>query len=47
MLSAFLGSIGEIIQVGEDDLSQIMKNICHGVLKSGTSVLEAKRYDTI
>jgi hypothetical protein len=47
MLSAFLGSSGEVIQVCEDDMSQIMKNVCHGPLKSGTNVLEAKRHDTI
>jgi hypothetical protein len=47
MLSAFLGSSSEIIQVGEDDLSQIMKNVCHGALESGTNILEAKRHDTI
>ena len=26
---------------------QIMKNLCHGALESGTSILEAKRHDTI
>jgi hypothetical protein len=47
MLSVFLGSSSEIVQVGEDDLSQIMKDVCHGMLKSGTSVLEAKRHERI
>jgi hypothetical protein len=43
----FLGSSGEIVQVGENDLSQIMKNVCHGTLESGFSVLEAKRHDMV
>ena len=47
MLSAFLGSSGEIVQVGEDDLIQIMKNVCHGLLECRIGIVEAKRHDTI
>jgi hypothetical protein len=47
MLSAFFGASGEIVQVGENDLSQIVKNVCHGTLESGSCVIEAKRHDTI
>jgi hypothetical protein len=47
MLSAFFGASGEIVQVGENDLSQIMKNVCHGTLESGSCILEAERHDTI
>jgi hypothetical protein len=47
MLSVFLGSSGEFVQVCKDDMSHIMKNVCHGTLKSGSSVLEAKRHDMI
>ena len=47
MLSMFLGAIGEVIQVGEDDLSQIMKYVCHGTLEGGTNIFEAERHDTI
>jgi hypothetical protein len=39
--------VTEIFQVGDNDLSQIMKNVCHGVLESGSSVLEDERHDTI
>jgi hypothetical protein len=47
VLSEFLGLSGEIVQVSENDLSQIMKNVCHGMLKSGSGLLEAKRNDMI
>jgi hypothetical protein len=47
MLSACLGSGGEVIQVCEDDMSHIMKDVCHGPLKSGTIILEAEGHDTI
>jgi hypothetical protein len=47
MLSTFLGSSGEIIQVCEDDMIHIMKNVGHGPLECRTSVLEVERHDTI
>jgi hypothetical protein len=47
MLSAFLGSSCEVIQVCENDMSQIMKDVGHGPLKSGADILEAKWHDTI
>jgi hypothetical protein len=47
MLSAFFEVSSEIVQVGENDLSEIMENVCHGALKSGSCVLDAERNDTI
>jgi hypothetical protein len=47
MLSAFFGSGGEVVQVCKDDMRQIMKDVCHGPLKSATSVLEAEGHDMI
>jgi hypothetical protein len=29
MLGALLGSSYEVVQVGEDDFSQIMEDVCH------------------
>jgi hypothetical protein len=43
----FLGSSSEVIQVSEDDASEIMENISHGSLECRTDVLESKRHDTI
>jgi hypothetical protein len=47
MLGTFLGSSCEVIQVGEDDIGQIMKDVCHILLESCTDILQAKRHDTI
>jgi hypothetical protein len=47
MLSSFLGSSSEVIQVSEDDASEIMENISHGPLECHTCILESKRHDTI
>jgi hypothetical protein len=47
MLGAFLGSSGEVVQVGEDDLSQIMKDVCHRTLEGCVGVFEAEGHDTI
>jgi hypothetical protein len=47
MMNASLGSSCEVIQVCKNDMSQIMKDVCHGPLESGASILEAKRHDTI
>jgi hypothetical protein len=47
MLNVFLRSSGEVIQVGEDDVRKIMKNISHSPLECHTCVLESKRHDTI
>jgi hypothetical protein len=47
MLSVFLGSSSEVVQVSDDDASEIMENISHGPLEHCTSVLESKRHDTI
>jgi hypothetical protein len=47
MLSVFFGVSSENVQVGENDLSEIMKNVCHGTLESGSYILEAERHDTI
>jgi hypothetical protein len=47
MLSSFLGSSSEVIQISEDDVTKIVENISHGPLKCSTYVLESKRNDTI
>jgi hypothetical protein len=47
MLSLFLGSRSEVIQVSEDDVREIMENISHGPFKCSTCVLESKRNNTI
>jgi hypothetical protein len=47
MFSAFLGSRGEVIQVSEDDASEIMENVSHGLLECHTCVLESKRHNTL
>jgi hypothetical protein len=39
MLGAFLGSSCEVVQVCEDDMSQIVKDVCHSLLESCTSIL--------
>jgi hypothetical protein len=47
VLSALFGVSSEIIQVGKNYLSQIMENVRHGALESGSCILEAERHDTI
>jgi hypothetical protein len=47
MLSSFLGSSSEVVQVSEDDVREIMENISHGPLECSTCVLESKGHDTI
>jgi hypothetical protein len=47
MLSVFLRLGGEVIQVCEDDMIQIMKDVFHGPLKIGTNILEVEGHDTI
>jgi len=47
MLNAFFGASGEVIQVGEHDLIQIMKNVCHGTVESVSCILKAERHDMI
>jgi hypothetical protein len=34
MLGAFFGSSCEVVQVGEDDIGQIVKDLCHSPLES-------------
>jgi hypothetical protein len=47
MLSSLFGSRSEFFQISEDDVSNIMENIGHGLLKRRTYVLESKRHDAI
>jgi hypothetical protein len=47
VLGALLRSSGEVIQVGEDDGSQIMKDVCHRALEGCVGVFEAEGHDTI
>jgi hypothetical protein len=47
VLGALFGSSGEVVQVSEDDCSQIMKDVCHGPLESGAGIFEAEGHDTI
>jgi hypothetical protein len=47
VLGALLGLSGEVVQVREDDCSQIMKDVCHGPLESCTGIFEAEGHDTI
>jgi hypothetical protein len=47
MLSLFLGSSSEVIQVSENDAREIMENISHGLLECSTYVLDSKRHNTI
>jgi hypothetical protein len=47
MLNVFLRSSSEVIQVGEDGVREIMKNVSHSPLEFRTCVLESKRHDTI
>jgi hypothetical protein len=47
VLGALLGSSGEVIQVSEDDCSQIMKDVCHRVLEGCAGVFEAEGHDTV
>jgi hypothetical protein len=47
MLSLFLRSSSEVIKVCEDDMSQIVKNVCHGPLERDVGILEAEWHDTI
>ena len=47
MLSSFIGSSGEVIQISKDDARKIMENIDHGPLERSTCILESKRYDAI
>jgi hypothetical protein len=47
MMGSLFGSINEVIEIGKDDVSKIMKNIGHGPLKRSTDIFESERYDTI
>jgi hypothetical protein len=47
MLSSFLVSSSEVIQIIEDDTRNIMENISHGPLKCITYTLDSKRHDMI
>jgi hypothetical protein len=47
VLGALLGSSGEVVQVSEDDCSQIMKDVCHRALESCAGVFEAEGHDTV
>jgi hypothetical protein len=47
MLHSFLGSSSEVIQVSEDDASNIMENISHGTLERSTNVFESKGHDLV
>jgi hypothetical protein len=47
MLSLFLGSSSEFIQVSEDDVRKIVENISHVSLEHSTYVLESKRHDKV
>jgi hypothetical protein len=47
MLSAFLGSSGEVVQASDDDASKIMENVIHGPLERRTNILESKRLEMI
>jgi hypothetical protein len=47
MLSLFLGVSDEVVQVSDNDVSEIMENVSHSPLECSTYVLESKRHDTI
>ena len=47
MFSSFLGLSSEVVQVSEDDKSEIMENVIHGPLECLTDILEFKRINTI
>jgi hypothetical protein len=47
MLSSFLRSSSEVIQVSEDDASKIVENISHGPLEHSTCIFESKRHGAI
>jgi hypothetical protein len=47
MLSSFLGSSDEVIQVSENDAIKIMENIIHGPLKHHAYDFDSKRHDMI
>jgi hypothetical protein len=47
MLGLFLGSRSEVIQISKDDVSKIMENISHGLLKCSTYIFYSERNDTI
>jgi hypothetical protein len=47
MMSSLLESSSEILQVSENDASEIMENIIHGPLECSTNFFESKRHDTI
>jgi hypothetical protein len=47
MLIFFLGTSSEVVQVSEDNASEIIKNISHNPLECGTNIFESKRHDTI
>jgi hypothetical protein len=47
VLSSFLGSSSEIIQVSENNVREIMENISHVPFKRQTYVFWSKRHDTI
>jgi len=37
----------EIIEIGKDNVSEVMKSIGHDTLKSGPSILETERHDLV
>jgi hypothetical protein len=47
MLSSFLGSSGDVVQVSEDDARDIMENVSHGPLECCTCIFESERHDTM
>jgi hypothetical protein len=47
MLSYFLGSSSEAIQVSNNNAREVMENVSHGPLESHTSIFESKRHDVI
>jgi hypothetical protein len=45
MLRSLLGMSSEVIQVSEDDVCEIMENICHGCWNVVHNIFYPKRHD--
>ena len=42
MICVLFGTSGEVVQIGEDEMRQIMKDVIHGPLEGGTNIFNTK-----
>ena len=47
MIRSLLGSDGEVVQVGKDEVCQVLKDIIHGPLEGDSNILMAEWHNLI